>query len=95
MSLIVINIIIMTLSFNSCKSGPPRLALATCGPVYCLVFLVGVLNKLGKINTHEELEKNGQFVIRTKGCWSTYFSNLWKKAEPMQIWRSRLCSIVF
>ena len=63
MSLIVINIIIMTLFFNSCKSGQARLALATCGPVYFLVFLVG-------LNTHEEIEKIGQFVIRANGSWS-------------------------
>ena len=59
MSLIVINIIIMTLFFNSCKSGQARLALA----VYFLVFLVG-------LNTHEEIEKIGQFVIRANGSWS-------------------------
>ena len=30
---VVIDIIILILSFDSCKSGLPRLALATCGPV--------------------------------------------------------------
>ena len=40
------NIIILILSFNSCKSGQPRLALVSCGPFsFAYFFLAGFWNE--------------------------------------------------